>query len=77
MSRETASVPARQGREYPDGRSPAAWTGTAIAGAGFIAATIGAMAGPNWPLCIIGGALVAIALIAVVVLKALGYGQSY
>lgn len=77
MSRETAPVRARQVREYEDGKSPAAWTGTAIAGAGFVVAAIGAMAGPNWPTCIVGGALVVVAMIAVVVLKALGYGQSH
>ncbi|WP_257478565.1 HGxxPAAW family protein [Acidipropionibacterium jensenii] len=78
MSRETATtVTARKGRTYPDGKSPAAWTGTAIAVVGFVIATVGAMAGPSWVLCIIGGALVAVAIVAVLVLKALGYGQSY
>ncbi|MDN5977013.1 HGxxPAAW family protein [Acidipropionibacterium jensenii] len=77
MSRETAPVRARQGRVYDDGKSPAAWTGTVIAALGFVVATIGAMAGPNWPACIVGGALVVVAMIAVVVLKALGYGSQH
>lgn len=74
MPTQTSTRPVRQ---YEDGRSPSGWTGSLTALVGFIVATIGAMTGPNWPTCIVGAALVVLALVAAGILKALGYGQSH
>ncbi|MGJ6979333.1 HGxxPAAW family protein [Aestuariimicrobium soli] len=62
-------------RYYHHGRSPAAWTGVAISGIGFVAASIGAVLGPNWVLCYVGAGLVLLGLVAGGILKAAGYGN--
>lgn len=72
-----ATTRARQPRQYKDGKSPAAWTGAVIAAIGCVLAAIGAMAGPNWVVCIIGGGLIVAALIVGGILKAMGLGQTY
>lgn len=74
---EPAPSRARQVREYEDGKSPAAWTGVIIAAVGFIVATVGAMAGPNWTVIIVGAAVVIVALIVTGIMKAAGLGQSH
>lgn len=74
MSQQSSSD--RPVRQYHDGRSPAAWTGSITACLGFIAAAIGAMTGPSWVLVIIGASLVLLGGVATLVLKAAGYGQS-
>ena len=42
---------------------------------GFIIASAGAIMGPHWALVIAGGALVLIAGLVAMVMKAMGYGQ--
>ena len=66
---------ARTPKYYHHGRSPAAWAGSVVAAVGFVIVTVAAMLGPNWPLVIIGGAIVLLAGIATMVLKAMGFGQ--
>ena len=60
---------------YHHGRSPAAWAGSITAAIGFIIITVAAMLGPNWILLIIGGAILLIAALGTMVLKAMGFGQ--
>lgn len=60
---------------YHHGRSPAAWAGSITAAIGFIILTVAAMLGPNWTLVIIGGAIVLIAAVGTMVMKAMGLGQ--
>lgn len=74
---EPAPSRARQVREYEDGKSPAAWTGVIIAAVGFIVATVGSLAGPNWPIIIVGASLIVVALIVAGIMKAAGLGQSH
>lgn len=62
-------------QHYHHGRSPAAWTGTVIAAIGFIVLAAAAVMGPNWALAITGAAVVLVAGIATMVMKAMGLGQ--
>ncbi len=57
-----------------DGRTLAAWTGSAIAGAGFVVSTIGFLLGLNWPVIWAGFGVVAIGAIVGLVMRNLGYG---
>lgn len=66
---------ARQARYYHHGQSPAAWTGTIIATIGFIVTTVGVFMGPDWIVTIAGAALVLLAGIVAMVMKAMGLGQ--
>ena len=66
---------ARTPKFYHHGRSPAAWAGSVTAAIGFILGAIGAVAGPNWVVVGIGVALVLIAGVGTMVLKAMGFGQ--
>lgn len=59
---------------YHHGRSPAAWAGSITAAIGFIVASIGAI-GPMWTILWIGVAIIAVAGIGTMILKAMGYGQ--
>lgn len=60
---------------YHHGRSPAAWTGSVIGAVGFTVAAVGSVLGPNWIVVAIGAALVLIAAVATMVMKAMGLGQ--
>ena len=60
---------------YHHGKSPMAWTASGTAALGFIIASAGAIMGPHWALVIAGGALVLIAGLVAMVMKAMGYGQ--
>ena len=60
---------------YHHGRSPAAWTGSVIAAIGFVVAAVGSLTGPSWVITIVGGAIILLALLATMVMKAMGYGQ--
>lgn len=66
---------ARTPQYYHHGRSPAAWVGSVGAAVGFVIAAIAAMLGPNWPLVIAGGAIVAVFALVTLVMKVMGYGQ--
>jgi len=59
---------------YHHGRSPAAWAGSITAAIGFVVAAIGAI-GPQWPILWVGVAIIAIAGVGTMILKAMGYGQ--
>lgn len=62
--------------EYHHGRSPAAWTGSLMALAGFIIITVGAMHTPAmWVIIYIGAALVVLGGLATLVMKAQGLGS--
>lgn len=56
------------------GRTPAAWTGVAIAMVAFIVGGIALVAGPNWIMFWIAAGLLAISVIATRVLQVLGHG---
>lgn len=59
------------------GNTPAAWTGVAIAMAGFLLAAIALMLSPiSYVAMWIGFALVPIALVVFVVMTKMGYGDS-
>lgn len=60
---------------YHHGRSPAAWAGSITAAVGFVIATVGVFMGLNWAVIIAGGAIVLIAGLLTMVMKAMGYGQ--
>lgn len=62
-------------RYYHHGGSPAAWTGSILAAIGFIVVTIGIFMGPNWTVVVVGGAILLLAAIATMVMKAMGLGQ--
>lgn len=65
----------RQARYYHHGRSPAAWVGSILAALGFIVLTVGIFLGPAWIVVWIGTAMVVVAGIATMVMKAMGLGQ--
>ena len=65
---------ARTAKFYHHGRSPAAWVGSIVAAVGFVIAAVGAF-GPNWVIIGIGAALLLIAGLGTMVMKAMGLGQ--
>ena len=67
---------ARTPQFYHHGRSPAAWVGAVLASIGFIIAAVGSVMGPMWILVIIGGAIILVAGLATMVMKAMGMGQA-
>ncbi|HYP44506.1 MAG TPA: HGxxPAAW family protein [Propionibacteriaceae bacterium] len=76
-----ASEPARQqstaahgGKHVHHGRTPAAWTGSGFAIAGFILGGIALVIGPNWVLFTIAVVLCVIGAVAAAVLQRMGYG---
>lgn len=60
---------------YHHGRSPAAWTGVSISGAGFLLGSIAAVMGPNWTLVWIAVGLVVAGLVIGTIMKVAGYGN--
>lgn len=66
---------ARTPEYYHHGRSPAAWTGSVIGAVGFTIASVAAIIGPNWTLLIVGAAVIVLAALVTMVMKAMGYGQ--
>lgn len=58
------------------GRTVAAWTGSAIAGVGFILGAIAFLLGPNWTLFWIAMALLLVAVVTTDVLRRMGRGQA-
>ncbi|MHA6524927.1 HGxxPAAW family protein [Tessaracoccus sp. G1721] len=66
---------ARTPKHYHHGKSPAAWAGSVTAAVGSVITAGGAMLGPNWALVIFGAALLLIAGLGTMVMKAMGYGQ--
>lgn len=57
------------------GQTPAAWTGVGLATLGFLVGSVGFLLGPNWTVVIVGGVLVALAVVAAWALSAAGYGE--
>ncbi len=74
-SERKAPAMARTPQYYHHGRSPAAWVGSIMASVGFVVAAIGAVTGPNWLVVIIGAAIILVAGIVTMVMKAMGLGQ--
>lgn len=68
-----AKVKAR--REVHHGRTGAAWAGVTIAFVGLLVCMVAFFLGPNWTLFWISIAILVLALVTVVVLQKLGYGQ--
>ena len=66
---------ARTPRYYHHGRSPAAWTGSILASLGFLITAIGAVLGPSWVVVAVGAAVVVVAGLTTMVMKAMGLGQ--
>lgn len=67
---------ARTPQFYHHGRSPAAWVGSVTASIGFLIAAVGSVTGPMWLLIIIGAAVILLAGVATMVMKAMGMGQA-
>ncbi len=66
---------ARTPKYYHHGRSPAAWAGSIAAAVGFVIAAIGSVLGPNWVVVAVGAAVILIAGLGTMVMKAMGLGQ--
>ncbi|MCC2593022.1 hypothetical protein LKO27_06295 [Tessaracoccus sp. OS52] len=66
---------ARTPKYYHHGRSPAAWTGSVLGAVGFTIAAVGSVLGPNWTVVVIGAAILLIAAVVTMVMKAMGLGQ--
>ena len=64
----------REPREYHHGATPASWIGSMVALAGSVIGTIGFLAAST-PVIVAGFVIIGLALIATVMLRALGYGQ--
>ncbi|MGV8848569.1 MAG: HGxxPAAW family protein [Propionibacteriaceae bacterium] len=64
----------REPREYHHGSTPASWIGSMVALAGSVIGTIGFLAN-SIPVIVVGFVIIGLALIATVMLRALGYGQ--
>lgn len=76
-----SSAPAKQqsrdgheGKHVHHGQTPAAWTGSGFAVAGFLLGGISLVTGPNWTLFVIAVILCVIGIVAALVLQRLGYG---
>ncbi len=67
---------ARTPQFYHHGRSPAAWVGSITASIGFLIAAVGSVTGPMWVLIVIGAAVILLAGLATMVMKAMGMGQA-
>lgn len=57
------------------GRTVAAWTGSIIAGVGFVLGAIAFLLGPNWVLAGVAAALLLTAVVTGGVLHRMGHGQ--
>lgn len=66
-------APAKPRKHVHHGRTPAAWAGSALAFLGFLIGCVGVVL-INWPLVIVGAAVLVLALVAVLVLRAVGLG---
>lgn len=64
----------REPREYHHGGTPASWIGSMVALAGSVIGSIGFLA-ESTPVIVAGFVIIGLALIATVMLRALGYGQ--
>jgi hypothetical protein len=64
----------REPREYHHGGTPASWVGSMVALFGAVIGTIGFLAN-SLPVIVAGFVIIGLALIATVMLRALGYGQ--
>ena len=64
----------REPREYHHGATPASWIGSMVALAGSVVGTVGFLA-ESMPVIVAGFVIIGLALIATVMLRALGYGQ--
>ena len=64
----------REPREYHHGGTPASWIGSMVALFGAVVGTIGFLAN-SLPVIVAGFVIIGLALIATVMLRALGYGQ--
>jgi hypothetical protein len=65
---------AHEGKHVHHGRTPAAWTGVALAMLGFLLGGFALVAGPNWTLFWIAVGLCVVALIVTLVMQKMGYG---
>lgn len=61
--------------KYHHGRSPAGWTGTAIATIGALVATVGFLMNISWPVVWAGLGMMVLAAIVGGVMRKMGYGQ--
>ncbi|MFT4293989.1 MAG: HGxxPAAW family protein [Micropruina sp.] len=67
---------ATNGKHYHHGRTPAAWTGSIVAGIGFILGTVAFLMGPNWVLFWISIAIILGGAVAGGVMRKMGLGQA-
>ncbi len=65
----------RTPRQYDHGRSPASWAGSMTALAGGVVGTVGFFVG-SFGVIVAGFVIIGLALVATVLLRALGYGQA-
>lgn len=72
---QSASEPSYRGtpRDYHHGRSPASWAGSMIAIVGFVVGAVGFLL-MNWAVIWTAAGIVALALVATVALRSMGYG---
>lgn len=64
------------GEKYHHGRTPAAWVAMVLATLGSVVAAVGFFMNVNWPVVIVGLAVVLIAPIVGGVMRKMGYGQA-
>lgn len=66
-------APAKPRKHVHHGMTPAAWTGSIFTFIGFVIGCVGVVL-INYPLMIVGGAVLVLAVVAVLVLRAAGLG---
>ena len=74
-ARRKGTPMARTPKYYHHGGSPAAWTGSVIAAIGFTIVCIACFLGPHWVMVIAGSAVILVAGLTTMVMKAMGLGQ--
>ncbi|HMQ37743.1 MAG TPA: hypothetical protein PKE46_09460 [Micropruina sp.] len=62
------------GKHYHHGRTPAAWTGVSISGAGFLLGTVAFLMGPAWTLVWVSIAIVLLGAAVGGVMSKMGLG---
>lgn len=63
-------------KHYHHGRTPAAWTGVSISGAGFVLGTIAFLIGINWTLIWISIAIILLGAVVGGIMSKMGLGQA-
>ncbi len=67
---------AEGGKHYHHGRTPAAWTGSIIAGVGFLLGTVAFLMGPNWIFVWVSVAVILAGAVVGGIMSKMGLGQA-